>query len=949
MPQPTFDEIELITSEYIALHEFYDATNGPDWQVIFGEPWNFSSYANPCTEGWGGIECGIYSNGSTGSQYSITQLFLVDFNLSGTIPDSIGEFTHLQYLYLAGNKLSSNIPSTIGDLSELTTLMVDDNFLTGTIPDSFGNLGNLTELYLFQNYLSGPIPDSISNLELLNSLIVRNNRLTGTIPNNIGSLVSLTDFDISNNLLSGDIPPTIGNLGNLYFMMCQNNRLSGALPASMADLIQLIDFGCSNNHLSGQLPGMIGNYTYVIRLDQNRFSGTIPVTFGRLQTLSIVNLTKNALMGPIPASIANIIYLSELYIAGNLLSGIIPPLLGNTLLQLTNLDLSSNTISGSIPCSLAEMVSIEQLNLGSNRLNGTLPSCFTQVQPGSLILKNNRLTGTLPANLTGINFLDLSNNQLTGTLPSALPEILTYLYLNGNQLTGSLPKTLGYLTYVVGIDFRNNRLSGTLDGVFNGSRTPSLATLQFDNNPFTGTLPSDLFDIPALTTLTVVNSCFQGSLPSNLCSARQLKTLILFGLSAGKTCTGRNNRMLGGKAVDTFQSHLDQCVLELPQIVSMILSANSLTGHFTNSLNLSDQFLELELAHNLLSGTIPPTLQNKAWFKLDLSHNKLVGTLDSNLFGWWNSSVQTSSTQVNVLLSNDSIADNSRRSLSLDNNRLAGSIPQSLRNMRVVNVLAGNLFECSTVTKAQLPDSDPDYSNYECASTSFDYAYYAWLGLVVVSICAGYVIWRHALVAQLSIVIQVPDQFAKSLTNVFTTLETFQQLLKWSFICTVYIILVLTPYYAIISHYAGTHSQQYAYTVSIIFSSGIAPFVLNILFWGILLVVFFAGLFSERQNQRQMGVFTPLSELLSTENRALAYITLLYGAGNIILVTGVNVLFMWIKLTQSTQLQQFSQVALAAFKIGSLSGLLKPIKEGPVPPRRWLQPLFDANGLLLLR
>jgi hypothetical protein len=61
-------------------------------------------------------------------------------SMKGTIPDSIGDYPSLQYLYMDGNELSGRIPETIGNLVSLKFLNLYGNSLTSLIPISLNNL-----------------------------------------------------------------------------------------------------------------------------------------------------------------------------------------------------------------------------------------------------------------------------------------------------------------------------------------------------------------------------------------------------------------------------------------------------------------------------------------------------------------------------------------------------------------------------------------------------------------------------------------------------------------------------------------------------------------------------------------------------------------------------------------------------------------------------------------
>jgi len=91
-------------------------------------------------------------------------------------------------------------------ISFSTMLHLGRNNLTGVIPEEIGQLKALVSMDLRSNKLTGEIPQSICNLSNLETLDLSGNHLTGTIPIGLNSLHFLSKFNISNNDLEGPIP-----------------------------------------------------------------------------------------------------------------------------------------------------------------------------------------------------------------------------------------------------------------------------------------------------------------------------------------------------------------------------------------------------------------------------------------------------------------------------------------------------------------------------------------------------------------------------------------------------------------------------------------------------------------------------------------------------------------------------------------------------------------------
>jgi Leucine-rich repeat (LRR) protein len=274
---------QVDVNDSLALVDLYNSTNGPSWH-------NHSGWltTDPVST-WEGITV-------TGTR--VTLIYLYAFNLTGTIPSSIGNLADLQYLNLELNHLSGSIPSSIGNLVNLQYLYLHVNNLSGSIPYSIGNLVHLIQLLLNNNKLSGSIPSSIGNLVNLQDLELNNNKLSGSIPSSIGNLVNVIGFYLDHNQLSGLIPSSIGNLVNLNQIVLDDNLLRGSIPFSIGNLVNLYYLDLSANQLSGSIPSSIGNLANLhdLRLNNNQLSGEIPHSKNKLKHLNYVDFSYNKLV-----------------------------------------------------------------------------------------------------------------------------------------------------------------------------------------------------------------------------------------------------------------------------------------------------------------------------------------------------------------------------------------------------------------------------------------------------------------------------------------------------------------------------------------------------------------------------------------------------------------------------------------------------------------------------
>ena len=342
------------TYERSLLVALYNATDGDNWT-------NKTNWlSDNDISSWHGVSI---SNGW------VTSLDLRGNNLTGTIPEELGNLSNLTYLRLADNALSGPIPVELSNLTELTFLTIKGNKLSGEIPEELGNLSNLTHLRLYNNDLSGRIPIELGNLLNLTDLDLSYNELGGTIPVELGSLSNLIELELQNNKLSGAIPVELSNLSNLEFLYLDYNALSGTIPVELGNLTKL-------------------KYLYI---RDNALSGGIPMELGNLTNLERLNLSGNELSGAIPPQLGNLTNFTSLRLGSNALSGAIPPQLGN-LIQLNRLELQDNNLSGAIPVDLGNLTILEHLYLENN----------------------SSLTGVLPQSLTGLTKLERFFFQGTG-------------------------------------------------------------------------------------------------------------------------------------------------------------------------------------------------------------------------------------------------------------------------------------------------------------------------------------------------------------------------------------------------------------------------------------------------------------------------------------------------------------------------------------------------------
>ncbi|KAJ0818238.1 putative non-specific serine/threonine protein kinase [Helianthus annuus] len=135
------------------------------------DSWDFSS-VDPCS--WRMVTCT--------SDGSVFALGMPGQNLSGTLSPAIENLSNLQSIMLQDNAISGSIPGAIGKLRKLQTLDLSGNKFSGALPSSLGDLKNLNLLRLNNNSLTGPVPHSLSELGSLTLVDLSYNNLSGLLP-----------------------------------------------------------------------------------------------------------------------------------------------------------------------------------------------------------------------------------------------------------------------------------------------------------------------------------------------------------------------------------------------------------------------------------------------------------------------------------------------------------------------------------------------------------------------------------------------------------------------------------------------------------------------------------------------------------------------------------------------------------------------------------------------
>lgn len=700
---------QTLESDRLALVNLYNATNGPYWNNRSGWSVPGNPGDNPC--GWYGVSC---------DSTRVTSIDLSSNNLVGTIPESITTMQVLKYFYVANNKISGDIPASIGNLTHLRHLEMSDNAnLKGEIPVSIGNLTLLELLSINNTKISGNIPSVLGSLTRLKTIGLGSNQLSGSIPGSLGNLAQLSALFLYQNQLSGEIPSELGNASSLTSLNLGNNQLTGTIPSSIGNLTNLRILYLEYNNLSGSLSGLGGiSSACEVNLTFNRFKfDGIEPHIAKLdyyipqKTFSLTN-EGGILRGNVGGTAANNVYRwyknGQLVATNNITDLFSPTGDGTYRVHVTNSVANRLTLVsedyivgsdnlesdrqallafyletnggawtnrsgwnypgnvGDSPCGWFGVSCtdgrVTELNMPSNNLNGTITTNISNLKKLKVLSigQNSSLWGEIPASigeLSQLERIELISNPLSGFLPSSLENLskLQTLYIADSKIGGTIPAFIGNLPLLERLVLTSNNLTGSIPAQL--ANPSNLMTIILSNNLLIGTIPVEFGGLARLKWLVLSSNQLTGQIPDELGNLSQLEILNLYEnkLSGPIPVSLMNLSNLSslGLANNALTGSIPSNITNLSNLSNLSLSDNKLSGSLPASLGSLSGLEYVNLDHNNFTGVIPPEIGNLIGIRqLLLDHNNLTGSLPAGMANWSNLVY-----------------------LSLNNNRLDGTIP----------------------------------------------------------------------------------------------------------------------------------------------------------------------------------------------------------------------------------------------------------------------------------
>ena len=215
---------------------------------------------------------------------------------------------------------------------------------------------------------------------------------------------------------------------------------------------------------------------------------------------------------------------------------------------------------------------------------------------------------------------------------TAQMPLLEELRLAGNDLSGTIPSELGNLPRVWRFHLYQNQLSGTIPSEL--ANLPRLEELYLDRNNLSGMIPSELGNLTVLEEFYVSDNVLEGPVPTQILESLADKSLLELALWG-------NDRLNWTGISDKLLKRVERAALSIFSEASGRDNWTK-TNNWRNSFTFSDWYgvrtdsdgrvITLKLDNNNLRGEISDSLRGLARLKrLVLRQNKLSGAIPPEL------------------------------------------------------------------------------------------------------------------------------------------------------------------------------------------------------------------------------------------------------------------------------------------------------------------------------
>ncbi|CAL8174380.1 unnamed protein product [Prunus armeniaca] len=325
------------------------------------------------------------------------------------------------------NKFTGEISPLLCNMNSLLYLDLSKNNLSGTLPQCLGNFSDgLILLLLGSNSFHGMMPQSFNNRSSLRMIDVSHNQLQGQLPRSLANCVILEYLVLSNNQFNDVFPIWLGTLPELKLLAMPHNEFYGVIGQSRTNIdfprLRILDL--SYNNFKGEIPPLFPNIT--INKSTNKSTYMYAYVYYDLNGISIGRSVAYSITLAIKGLDLHYSKIQEGFaaidISSNKFEGTILDFVGN-LKELHSLNISSNILNGSIPSSLGNLRNLESLDLSHNMLSGQIPQQLTRLTfLGNFDVSHNNLTGPIPQGTQLTSFNSTSYEGNPGLCGDPLPK-----------------------------------------------------------------------------------------------------------------------------------------------------------------------------------------------------------------------------------------------------------------------------------------------------------------------------------------------------------------------------------------------------------------------------------------------------------------------------------------------------------------------------------------------
>ncbi len=375
----------------LALVDLYNSTNGANWN-------NNTGWLHHTVSNWNGV--------TLDASGRVTSLLLNSNNLSGSIPNSLGNLSKLNTLDLSNNQLSENVPISLGLLRNLTYLDVSSNsFLFGDLEPILKKLEGNNNV----TFIDSPQNTILSIYQSGNKLYVS----AGGTPRKISYSWYVNGYLF--DTISGD--SSIIYTGGTYTVDAYDSILGQGISSNSYD-VQIKTNTNDSSALVDLYNSTVNQYSsaefyYWLSGPVCFWPGVLLDTSGRVTSITL------SYFNP---------------------SGKLPNSLGN-LTKLTSLDVSTGHMTGNIPVSLALLPNLKNLNVSNNSF------VFGDLEPIAQKLNGNKKVSFSYSNQANIPLYQ-SGNSLIVTLGGTLKKITYSWFMYVNNSWDSITSKTGDSSYM---------------------------------------------------------------------------------------------------------------------------------------------------------------------------------------------------------------------------------------------------------------------------------------------------------------------------------------------------------------------------------------------------------------------------------------------------------------------------------------------------------------------